>query len=82
MIRSLWFVHVMLVLAMMGVGGMAGAILNSGPIDQSHTTQLWLAAIAFGALAAASLTTTAILSKFGFSGAHAQPGVRHSNPRG
>lgn len=72
----------MLVLAMMGVGGIAGTIVSSDPLDQPHMTQLWLAAVAFGALVAASLTTTFILSKSGFPRLLAQPGLRHSNPRG
>lgn len=66
MIRSLWFVHIMLMFAMVGVGGMAGNILNSGPLDQAATTQLWLAATAFSALTVASLMTSFILTKAGF----------------
>jgi len=66
MIRSLWFVHIMLMLAMIGVGGVAGNILSGGPLDQAATTQLWLAATAFGALTVASLMTSFILTKAGF----------------
>ena len=66
MIRSLWFVHVMLIFAMIGVGGMAGNILNADGLDQAATTQLWLAATAFGALTVATLTTAFILTKAGF----------------
>jgi hypothetical protein len=80
--RSLWFVHVMLVLAMMGVGGIAGTILSSDPLDQSHLTLLWLAAVAFGALATASLTTSFILSKAGFQKAVARSVMRHPQVRG
>jgi hypothetical protein len=82
MTRSLWFVHVMLVLAMMGVGGIAGTILSGDPLDQPHITQLWLAAVAFGALAVASLTTSFILSKAGFQRAVARSAMRHSQFRG
>ncbi len=82
MTRSLWFVHIMLVLAMMAVGGMAGTILTSGPIDDSHITQLWLVGIAFGVLIAAGMTTSFILSKSGFDRAMTRSGMRHSNPRG
>jgi hypothetical protein len=66
MIRSLCFVHVMLALAMIGVGDMAGAALNRNAPDPVWTDQLWLAALAFGALTAASLTTAFILTKAGF----------------
>ena len=66
MIRSLCFVHVMLALAMIGVGDMAGAALNRNAPDSVWTDQLWLAALAFGALTAASLTTAFILTKAGF----------------
>jgi hypothetical protein len=66
MIRALCFVHVMLILAMIGVGDMAGATLDGGPLDTARTDQLWLAALAFGALTAASLTTAFILTKAGF----------------
>ena len=72
----------MLVLAMMGIGGIAGTILSSDPLDQSHITQLWLAAVAFGAVAAASLTTSFILSRLGFHRATAQPAVRQPQLRG
>jgi predicted MFS family arabinose efflux permease len=82
MTRSLWFVHVMLVLAMMGVGGIAGTILSGDPLDQSHMTQLWLAAVAFGALAAASLTTSFILSKAGFYRSSVLAAIRHAQLRG
>ena len=80
--RSLWFVHGMLVLAMMGVGGIAGTILSSDPLDQSNMKLLWLAAVAFGALAAASLTTSFILTKAGFHRAVAQSAMRHPQRRG
>jgi hypothetical protein len=66
MIRSLCFVHVMLIFAMIGVGDMAGATLDSAGPDPRQTTQLWLAGLAFGALTAASLTTAFILTKAGF----------------
>jgi hypothetical protein len=82
MIRSLWFVHVMLVLAMMGVGGIAGTILSNDPLDQSNITLLWLAAAAFGAIAAASLTTSFILTKAGFHRAVAQSAMRRPQLRG
>jgi hypothetical protein len=82
MMRSLWFVHVMLVLAMMGVGGIAGTILSSDTLDQSRTTQLWLAGIAFGVLIAAGMTTSFILSKSSFHRAVTRSGMRHSNLRG
>jgi hypothetical protein len=82
MMRSLWFVHVMLVLAMMAVGGMASTILSSGSLDQSRTTQLWLVGVAFGVLIAAGMTTSFILSKSGFHRTIARPAMRHSNLRG
>jgi hypothetical protein len=82
MMRSLWFVHIMLVFAMMAVGGMASTILSSGPLDQSRMTQLWLVGIAFGVLIAAGMTTSFILSKSGFHRTIARPGMRHSNLRG
>ena len=82
MIRSLFFVHVMLIIAMIGVGGMAGAVLNDGPLDHSDMIQLWLAGIAFGALTAASLTTSFILSKSGFDRFTNRSAPHHSNPRG
>jgi hypothetical protein len=82
MMRSLWFVHVMLIFAMMAVGGMAGTILSSGSLDQSRTTQLWLAGVAFGVLIAAGMTTSFILSKSGFDRAMSRSGMRHSNLRG
>jgi len=66
MIRGLCFVHVMLVLAMIGVGAMAGATLDSNGPDPVWTDQLLLAALAFGSLTAASLTTAFILTKAGF----------------
>jgi hypothetical protein len=65
MIRSVCFVHVMLVLAMIGVGEMAGTALDSNAPDPVWTDQLWLAALAFGSLTAASLTTAFILTKAG-----------------
>jgi hypothetical protein len=82
MIRSLWFIHGMLVLAMMGVGGIAGTILSNDPLDLSHMTQLWLAAVAFGAIVAASLTTSFILSRSGFRRPMAQPAMRQPHLRG
>ena len=82
MIRSLWFVHIMLVLAMMGIGGIAGTILSSEPLDQSNITLLWLAAVAFSAIAVASLTTSFILTKAGFHRAVARSAMRHSQFRG
>ena len=66
MIRSLCFVHAMLVLAMIGVGDMAGAALDSNAPDPDWTDQVRLAALAFGSLTAASLTTAFILTKAGF----------------
>jgi len=72
----------MLVLAMMGVGGIAGTILSSDTLDQSHMIQLWLAAVAFGAIAAASLTTSFILSRSGFHRTVAQPAIRQPHLRG
>jgi len=75
MIRSLWFVHVMLMLAMIGVGGMAGNILSGSPPDRAATTQLWLAATAFGALTVASLTTAFILTKAGFHRLAGRPDI-------
>jgi len=66
MIRSLCFVHVMLALAMIGVGDMAGAALDGDARDPAWTDQFRLAALAFGTLTAASLTTAFILTKAGF----------------
>jgi hypothetical protein len=73
MIRSLCFVHLMLALAMVGVGDMVGTALDSNTPDQAWTDQVRLAALAFGSLTAASLTTAFILTKAGFhrfSGRH------------
>jgi hypothetical protein len=67
MTRSLWFVHIMLIFAMIGVGGMAGNILGSGPLDRHATAQLWLAAATFGALTVAGLTTSFLLAKVGLT---------------
>ena len=66
MIRSLCFIHVRLALAMIGVGDMAGAALDSGAPGPVWSDQLWLALLAFTALTAASLTTAFILTKAGF----------------
>jgi len=66
MIRSLCFVHAMLALAMIGVGDMAGRVLDSDAPDPVWSDQLWLAVLAFGSLTAASLTTAFILTKAGF----------------
>jgi predicted MFS family arabinose efflux permease len=81
MMRSLWFVHIMLVLAMMGVGGIAGTILSNDSLDQSNITLLWLAAVAFSALAVASLTTSFILSKAGFHRTPARPAMPQPHRR-
>jgi hypothetical protein len=56
----------MLVLAMIGVGEMAGTVLDSNAPDPVWTDQVWLAILAFGSLTAASLTTAFILTKAGF----------------
>ena len=82
MIRSLWFVHILLSFAMMGVGGIAGNILGSGPLDQSRMTELWLAGGTFAALTVAGLIVTAILSKSGFPGMITRPDARHPRSRG
>ena len=66
MIRSLCFIHLMLALAMVGVGDMAGGALDSSTPDPASTDQLRLAALAFAALTAASLTTAFILARAGF----------------
>jgi hypothetical protein len=63
----------MLALAMIGVGDMAGAALDGNTPDPTWTDQARLAALAFGSLTAASLTTAFILTKAGFhrfSGRH------------
>jgi hypothetical protein len=66
MIRSHCFVHAMLILAMIGVGDMAGAALDNVALDPTQTKQFWLVALTFSALTAASLTTAFILTKAGF----------------